>query len=71
MLNGLVDNQRLPFCAVITEGMPRLMRVMADEISTDEEASPGPCEMGRVLVSGERAVIPDVDYLQQQVLGIL
>lgn len=72
VLNGLVDSQRLPFCAMITEGMPRLMRVMPDEVAVDEEASePGPCEIGKVLVSGERAVIPNVDYLQQQLLSIL
>lgn len=72
VLNGLVDSQRLPFCAMITEGMPRLMRVMPDEVAVDEEASqPGVCEIGKVLVSGERAVIPNVDYLQQQVLNVI
>lgn len=71
VLNGLVDNERLPFCAVVTEGMPRLMRVMADEVSADEGGALGPCEIGRVLVSGERAVIPDVDYIQQELLKII
>lgn len=70
VLNGVVDNQNLPFCAMVTEGMPRLMRVMADEISADEEAEPGPCDVGRVIVNGERAVIPNVDFLQQQVLTV-
>ena len=71
VLNGVVDNQRLPFCAIVTEGMPRLMRVLTDEISTDEDAAPGPCELGRVLVSGERAAIPNVDYIQQQLLTVI
>ena len=70
VLNGLVDNERLPFCAMVTEGMPRLMRVMVDEVAT-AESEPGPCEITHVLVSGERAVIPNVDYLQQQVLQII
>lgn len=71
VLNGLIDNQRLPFCAMVTEGMPRLMRVMADEVSIDEEADSGPCEVGRVIVNGERAVIPNIDKLQEEVLKIL
>ena len=72
VLNGLVDNQRLPFCAMVTEAMPRLMRIMADEIAADDEGGMlGPCELGRVLVNGERAVIPNIDYLQQQFLNIL
>lgn len=71
VLNGLVDSQRLPFCAMVTEGMPRLMRVMTDEVSVDEEAECGPCELARVIVNGERAVIPNVDRLQQEVLNLL
>lgn len=71
VLNGLVDSQRLPFCAMVTEGMPRLMRVMVDEVSVDEEADNGPCEVGRVIVNGERAVIPNVDKLQEEVLKLL
>lgn len=72
VLNGLVDGQRLPFCAMVTEGMPRLMRVMPDEVAVDEDASElGLCEIGKVLVSGERAVIPNVDYLQQQILTVI
>lgn len=71
VLNGLVDSQRLPFCAMVTEGMPRLMRVTADEVSVDEEVESGPCEIGRVIVNGERAVIPNVDKLQEAVLNLL
>ena len=71
VLNGVVDSQRLPFCAIVTEGMPRLMRVLADEVSADEDLASGPCELGRVLVSGERAAIPNVDYIQQQVLSVI
>jgi chemosensory pili system protein ChpC len=71
VLNGLIDGQKLPFCGIVTEGMPRLMRVMPDEIITDEELDAGPSELARVLVSGERAAIPDVDYIQESVLKII
>lgn len=68
VLNSLVDGDRLPFCAFVAEAMPRLMRVMADEIVAEEALTPGPAEHCRVLVSGEPASIPNVDYLQQQLL---
>jgi chemosensory pili system protein ChpC len=71
VLNGLVDNQRLPFCGIVTAGVPRLMRIMPDEVSTDEGATTGPSELSRVLVSGEKAAIPNVDFIQQEVLNIL
>ncbi|WP_101758536.1 chemotaxis protein CheW [Oceanicoccus sp. KOV_DT_Chl] len=67
VLNGLVDD-RLPFCAIVTEGMPRLMRVLPNEVSNDESVTIGPAELARVLVSGEEAVIPNVDFIQQQTL---
>lgn len=71
VLNGVADGQRLPFCAMVAAGMPRLMRVMADEISVDDEAETGPCEVGRVIVNGEHAVIPNVDFIQQRVLTVI
>ncbi|MFA7554548.1 MAG: chemotaxis protein CheW [Spongiibacteraceae bacterium] len=71
VLNGLVDNQKLPFCAIVTEGVPRLMRIMPDEVVTDEESLVGPAELTSVVVSGERASIPNVDYIQNLVLQVL
>lgn len=71
VLNGLVDDARLPFCGVLVDGMPRLMRVMSDEVAVDEDVQAGPAELSRVLVSGEKAAIPNVDYIQQQVLDQL
>lgn len=71
VLNGLVNNQLLPFCAIVAEGVPRLMRVMSDEVSIDEDATPGPAEISRVLVSGEPAVIPDIDFIQGEVLKLV
>lgn len=70
VLNGIVDSERLPFCGIVTQGVPRLMRVMADEVAIDGEVA-GPAELSRVLVNGESAVIPNVDYIQQQVLNLL
>ena len=71
VLNGLVDYQRLPFCAIVTEGVPRLMRVIADEVVADTQVQAGPAELAGVVVSGEKAVIPNVDYLQEQLLALI
>ena len=30
VLNGIIDSQRLPFCGIATESVPRLMRVLPD-----------------------------------------
>lgn len=70
VLNGLVG-ERLPFCGIVTEGAPRLSRIMPDEVDRDEEGSVGPAEIARVLVGGESAVIPDVDFIQHEMLKLL
>lgn len=71
ILNNVTGDPRLPFCAIVTEGAPRLMRVMADEVAEDADAITGPAEAARVLVAGERASIPDVAFIEQQVLALL
>ena len=71
VLNGLEGDDRLPFCGLLVDGMPRLMRVAADEIAVDTENEAGPAELSRVVVSGERAVIPHVDFIQSEVLKLI
>lgn len=71
ILNNVIGDPTLPFCGIVTEGLPRLMRLLPDEIASDEDAIVGPAEVGRVLVNGERASIPNVAYIQQQVLRLL
>lgn len=71
ILNNVIGDPTLPFCGIVTEGLPRLMRLLPEEIAEDPEAMIGPAEVARVLVNGERAAIPNVAYIQQQVLKVL
>lgn len=71
ILNNVTGNPLLPFCGIVTEGLPRLMRLMAEEIAQDPDAVPGPAELARVLVNGERASIPNVAYIQQLVQKLI
>ncbi|MCR8922148.1 chemotaxis protein CheW [Dasania sp. GY-MA-18] len=69
VLNALVDGEKLPFCGLIAESVPRLMRIQPNDI-VNEDVETGPAELGHVLVHGEQAVIPNVDYIQEQVLAL-
>jgi chemosensory pili system protein ChpC len=71
ILNNVTGDPTLPFCGIITEGLPRLMRLLPEEIAEDTESTVGPAEAARVLVNGERASIPNVAYLQNQILKLL
>ncbi|HEY3700199.1 MAG TPA: chemotaxis protein CheW [Spongiibacteraceae bacterium] len=71
ILNNVIGDAALPFCAILTEGLPRLMRLLPDEVAEDADAIIGPAELARVLVNGERASIPNVIYIQHQLLKLL
>lgn len=66
ILNSVIGDPTLPFCGIVTEGLPRLMRLLPEEIAEDPDNIAGPAELARVLVNGERASIPNVAHIQQQ-----
>ena len=71
ILNNVTGDPNLPFCALACTGVPRLTRVVRDELVEDPGTAPGPMEVCRVLVAGERAAIPDLELLQRSVLAVL
>ncbi len=71
VLNGLVDDQILPFCGLLIQGVPRLMRIAPNEVATVEGRFCGPATLAIVQVSGEEAVIPNVDFIQNEVMAVL
>ena len=70
ILNNVTGDSAIPFCGLVTEGLPRLQRLLADEIREDNDATPGPAELARVYINGERASIPNVVWIQQQLLRL-
>jgi len=64
VLNG-VGGTKNDFYAVSVQGLPRLIRVYGQEVSGEEKLSEPSYDMN-VLVSGERAMIPDLDYVETQ-----
>jgi chemosensory pili system protein ChpC len=71
VLNGVVDSARLPFCAMVTAGVPRGMRVQPAEVSEQEVAGHGPAEIASVVVNGEAATIPNIDWIQAKILDVI
>jgi len=71
VLNGLGGDARLPFFALVISAPPRLMRILPDEISTVAGPVLGPCDLHSVLVSGEQATIPNIDYIERQLLAVI
>jgi len=63
--NALGQNPARPYIAILTQTIPRLVRVSEEVIETD----PGFQELGetviqQVLINGEKAWIPDLDVVE-------
>lgn len=71
ILNGIIDSNKLPFCAIISDGVPRAMRIRPREIASLDADDKGIAELTSVVVNGEHAVIPNMDWLQQQLIAVL
>lgn len=68
VLNNTGVSQRLPFLGLLTQGIPRLSRVGADEIHEVENHQTQAFDFMHVRHAGEQFIIPDVSAMQQAVL---
>jgi len=67
VFNGCLDSEALPFYGVVTQGIPRLLRVSSQGV-TVREGEPLAAEDMLVLVNGEPAVIPNLAAIEQLLL---
>ncbi|WP_020210731.1 chemotaxis protein CheW [Gilvimarinus chinensis] len=71
VLNTTGLSDELGFIAILTQGLPRLARVIPSEISEREDLTPDTYDEMVVSWSGETAVIPAVAQLEQTYLNYL
>lgn len=69
VLNG-VGGTKNDFYAVCVQGIPRLVRVYPQEVGKEELPEDQPSFELLVMVNGERAMIPNLDYVEQQLEGV-
>jgi len=61
------DNTQLPFFGIVTQGIPRLVKITEESIENLTNKL-GPAESAQVRVDGEYAVIPNLGFLEALVL---
>jgi chemosensory pili system protein ChpC len=72
VLKALGDNPKLPFIAVVTQGFPRLTSLNAELIIPTHDGSELPTGIrAQVLVRDDVAVIPDLEWIEAELLGLL
>ena len=72
VLKALGDDPKLPFIAVVTQGFPRLTTLNAELILPTHDGKPLPPGVrAHVLVRDDVAMIPDLEWIEGQLLDML
>lgn len=71
VLNCTGVNKQLKFICMPTQGIPRLSRVAANEISENTRVNAKDYDQMQVFVAGEQAAIPDVEKLELECVRLL
>ncbi len=65
VINSIGEHhESLPFFAIVTQGIPRLVKVASDLIKPIKGQATNKAEMTYVTLDGEEATIPDLQYLE-------
>lgn len=71
VVNAIGDQTLLPFFAVATQGIPRLVQVDNERISTvEDDAEDNPAVHCHVVVDGEVAMIPNIEYIETSLADV-
>jgi len=69
VFNSLSNNKKLPFFAMLVQGLPHLMLANQSLVSTlAEETGDDVAVKAHVLVEAEPAVIPDLDAIESMIV---
>ena len=66
IMNTLADPDRRRNYAILTQGVPHLMRLTPGDVTAMANAIIGPAERMRVQVHGQLGSIPNLDYIERQ-----
>lgn len=64
----LIDSDRLPYLALLTQGYPRLVTVTETALTEVPEDDLPAAVAGRIIISGREARVPDLDQMAELVL---
>jgi chemosensory pili system protein ChpC len=70
VMNGLGGHPDLDFYAIAITDIPRLVKIDENAIAPDAEDQPGALGLMTVLVKGERALIPDLQALENRLRAV-
>ena len=70
VMNGCQDGDKMPFYAIALRGTPRMTRLVEEEVTGQENYDLGIAESMSVVVDGNEALIPNLEYIEAQIHDI-
>jgi len=67
IFSALAEQLPVPHYALLTRGVPNLLRLTAEVVQPFDSAMLGPAERMKVQVYGLQGAIPDFDYIERHV----
>jgi len=71
VLNNTGLNHQLNFFAILLQATPKLLRLSSEDLSLNHEKILEEGEKMHVVVSGEEAIIPDIQFIEQKIIDYL
>lgn len=71
VMNNTGLSHQLPFFALLLQATPRLLRLAPEDIAVNDEKITGPGERLHVQVVGEEAIVPDINFMEQNIVNYL
>jgi chemosensory pili system protein ChpC len=66
VINNTGVDECVPFIAIVLQGIPRLMRIMPQDVTEVSDVTLSPAEMAVMnLQTGETVVVPDISVLER------
>ena len=69
IMNTLNSNPRVPYIAIVTQGIPSMKLIQEKHLAVDDEADkhPRPSVASKLVVEGSPVLVPDLDDLEQRI----
>lgn len=71
VMNNTGLNHQLPFFALLLQATPRLLRLSPEDVITYDEKVINAGEKMHVQVAGEEATVPDIAFIECQIVNYL
>lgn len=71
VINGTGSNTNLPFYGILIQGIPKLTHVQENDIVSVDAMNFGPYDQMAVSVSGEQAMIPNLEQIENELLRFI